>query len=205
MVGRFTPRDTAFYDLLAEGGRNVAASADVLAGLCDPDADRPAIAARMRELEHAGDAVTHRILRQLNKSFVTPFDREDIYRLAGALDDVVDAMDEATDFVVLADVGELPTLMLDQIRLVQQAASQTANAMGRLSTLQDLEPYWIKVNEVENEADQVHRQLLSQLFGGGYKPMQVLKLRQVADLLEEATDALEHVAHAVETIAVKES
>jgi predicted phosphate transport protein (TIGR00153 family) len=205
MAGRFTPRDTAFYDLLAEGGRNVAASADVLAGLCEPAADRVKIAAMMRDLEHAGDAVTHRILRQLNKSFVTPFDREDIYRLASALDDVVDAMDEATDFTVLADVGELPALMMDQIRLVQQASAETADAMGRLATLQDLEPYWIKVNELENEADQVHRQLLSQLFGGGYKTLQVLKLRQVADLLEEATDALEHVAHAVETIAVKES
>ena len=205
MAGRFTPRDTAFYDLLAEGARNVAASADVLAGLCEPDADRAKIAADMRDLEHAGDAVTHRIMRQLNKSFVTPFDREDIYRLAGALDDVVDAMDEATDFIVLADVGVLPTLLLDQIRLVRLASIETAEALARLATLQDLEPYWIKVNEIENEADQVHRKLLSQLFGGGYDTLEVLKLRQVADLLEEAADALEHVAHAVETIAVKES
>lgn len=205
MAGRFSPRDTSFYDLLAEGGRNVAASADVLAGLCDPHADRAKIAADMRDLEHAGDAVTHRILRQLNKSFVTPFDREDIYRLASALDDVVDAMDEATDFIVLADVGELPALLMDQIRLVRLASIETAEAMARLATLQDLEPYWIKVNEVENEADQVYRQLLSKLFGGGYDTLQLLKLREVADLLEEAADALEHVAHAVETIAVKES
>jgi uncharacterized protein len=205
MAGRFTPRDTAFYDLLAEGGRNVAASAEVLAGLCDPTADRPRIAAQMRDLEHAGDAVTHRILRQLNKSFVTPFDREDIYRLAGTLDDVVDAMDEATDFIVVADIGELPQLMLQQIELVRQASIETAEALSRLVTLQDLEPYWIKVNELENEADQVYRKLLSQLFGGSYDTLQVLKLREVADLFEEAADALEHVAHAVETIAVKES
>ncbi len=205
MAGRFSPRDTSFYDLLAEGGRNVAASADVLAGLCDPGADRAKIAADMRDLEHAGDAVTHSILRQLNKSFVTPFDREDIYRLASALDDVVDAMDEATDFIVLADVGELPALLMDQIRLVRLASIETAEAMARLATLQDLEPYWIKVNEVENEADQVYRKLLSKLFGGGYDTLQLLKLREVADLLEEAADALEHVAHAVETIAVKES
>jgi predicted phosphate transport protein (TIGR00153 family) len=205
MAGRFTPRDTAFYDLLAEGGRNVAESANVLAGLCDPAADRVQIAARMRDLEHAGDTVTHRILRQLNKSFVTPFDREDIYRLAGTLDDVVDAMDEATDFIVVADVGKLPDLMLQQVRLVQQASIETSEALSRLVTLQDLEPYWIKVNELENEADQVYRQLLSQLFGGSYDTLQVLKLREVADLFEEAADALEHVAHAVETIAVKES
>jgi hypothetical protein len=205
MAGRFSPRDTSFYDLLAESGRNVAASAEVLAGLCEPDADRVKIAADMRDLEHAGDAATHSIMRQLNKSFVTPFDREDIYRLASALDDVVDAMDAATDFIGLADVGELPTLLMDQIRLVRLASIETAEAMARLATLQDLEPYWIKVNEVENEADQVYRQLLSKLFGGGYDTLQVLKLREVADLLEEAADALEHVAHAVETIAVKES
>ncbi len=205
MAGRFTPKDTTFYDLLAEGGRNVAASGDVLARLCEPGADRPAIAAAMRDHEHAGDTVTHRILRQLNKSFVTPFDREDIYRLAGTLDDVVDAMDEATDFIVLADVGQLPALMNDQIRLVQKASSETSHAMSRLITLRDLEPYWIKVNEIENEADQVYRKLLSKLFGGGYDTLQVLKLREVADLLEQAADALEHVAHAIETIAVKES
>jgi predicted phosphate transport protein (TIGR00153 family) len=205
MALRLTPRENAFYDLLGESGRNVAQAGEVMARLLLPMADRNAIAVAMRDLEHTGDTITHRILQQLNKSFVTPFDREDIYRLAGTLDDVVDAMEEATDFIVLAEVGPLPPLMIDQIRLVQRATAETSEAMSRLRTLQDLEPYWIEVNRLENEADQVYRKLLTQMFSGEYDILRMLKLREVADKLEQAADALEHVAHAVETIAVKES
>jgi uncharacterized protein len=202
---RITPRDTAFYAMFTEAGHNVADSVDVLSGLIDPNANREAIAKTLREREHAGDAVTHRIMRQLNTSFVTPFDREDIYRLASALDDVVDAVEGAADFVVLADVGRLPPLMTEQIQLLQRSAHETAEAMSRLKTLRDLEPYWLEVNRLENEADRVYRKLLSKLFSGDYDALTMVKLREVADGLEDAADALEHVAHAVETIAVKES
>ncbi|HEY7048067.1 MAG TPA: DUF47 family protein [Jatrophihabitantaceae bacterium] len=205
MPFRLTPRDTAFYEMFAEAGRNVAEAADLLAGLIDPNANREAVAKDLRELEHIGDTVTHRILRQLNTSFVTPFDREDIYRLAAALDDVVDAIEAAADFVVLSGLGRLPLLMGDQITLLRRSAGETAEAMSRLSTLRDLEPYWIEVNRLENEADRVYRKLLTKLFSGDYEALETLKLREVADQLEEAADGLEHVAHAVETIAVKES
>jgi len=202
---RLTPRDSAFYDMFAAAGRNVAAAADLLAGLMDPNAVRATIASDLRECEHVGDTATHRILRQLNTSFVTPFDREDIYRLAAALDDVVDAMEAAADFVVLTGLGTLPLLMGDQIALLRRSAAETAEAMTRLRTMRDLEPYWIEVNRLENEADRVYRKLLTKLFSGDYDALETLKLRQVADLFEDAADALEHVAHAVETIAVKES
>ena len=205
MPFRLTPRDHAFYVMFTEAGRNVAESVDVLTGLTDPNANREVIAKQLREREHAGDAVTHRIMRQLNTSFVTPFDREDIYRLASALDDVIDAVEAAADFVVLADVGRLPALMAEQIHLLQRSANETAEAMSRLQTLRDLEPYWIEVNRLENEADRVYRKLLSKLFSGDYDALTMVKLREVADGFEEAADALEHVAHAVETIAVKES
>jgi predicted phosphate transport protein (TIGR00153 family) len=191
--------------MFTEAGRNIAESADLLAGLLDPNANREVLARQLREREHAGDAVTHRIMRQLNTSFVTPFDREDIYRLASALDDVVDAMEAAADFIVLADVGKLPALMTEQITLVARASQETADAMGRLKTLKNLEAYWIEVNRLENEADRVYRKLLSRLFSGDYDALTMVKLREVADGFEEAADALEHVAHAVETIAVKES
>jgi uncharacterized protein len=202
---RLTPRDNAFYAMFTEAGRNVAEATEVLAGLLDPNANREAIAKQLREREHAGDAVTHRIMRQVNTSFVTPFDREDIYRLASALDDVVDAIEGAADFIVLADVGKLPPLMAEQITLLQRSANETAEAMARLATLQDLEPYWIEVNRLENEADRVYRKLLSKLFSGDYDALTMVKLREVADGFEDAADALEHVAHAVESIAVKES
>ena len=205
MAFRLTPRDSAFYDMFADAGRNVAAAADLLAGLMDPNAVRATIAKDLRECEHVGDTATHRILRQLNTSFVTPFDREDIYRLAAALDDVVDAMEAAADFVVLTGLGTLPLLMGDQISLLRRSSAETAEAMTRLRTMRDLEPYWIEVNRLENEADRVYRKLLTKLFSGDYDALETLKLRQVADLFEEAADALEHVAHAIETIAVKES
>jgi uncharacterized protein len=202
---RLTPRDNAFYGMFSEAGKNVAQCADVLAGLIDPNANREAIAHQLRDLEHVGDQVTHRIMRQLNTSFVAPFDREDISRLAATLDDVVDAMEAAADFVVLADVGTLPTLMHEQITLLGRSSQLTADAMGRLKTLRDLEPYWIEANRLENEADRVYRKLLSRLFSGDYDALTMVKLREVADDLEETADALEKVAHAVETIAVKES
>ena len=177
----------------------------MLAGLVDPNASRATVASAMREHEHVGDAVTHRIMRQLNTSFVTPFDREDIYRLAAALDDVVDAMEAAADFVVLADVGPLPAA---DVRADRTAAARVDGDRRRdvaAGHAADLEPYWIEVNRLENEADRVYRKLLSKLFSGDYDALKMMKLREVADELEEAADALEHVAHAVETIAVKES
>ena len=202
---RLTPQSSVFYDLFTEAGANLAGASDALVELAGPTADRQAVAAALKDWEHRGDTVTHRIFREVNTAFVTPFDREDIYRLAGALDDVLDAMEEAADFVQLADVGAFPSQVADQLRLVQRSSHETATAMGRLRTLKDLEPYWVEVNRLENEADRVHRSLLSKLFSGMYEPLQLLKLREVGDRLEDASDALEHVAHAVETIAVKES
>ncbi|MCL2781336.1 MAG: DUF47 family protein [Actinomycetia bacterium] len=205
MAIRITPRDNAFYGMFAESGRNVAAAAEALCALMDPNANREVIAKELEEFEHANDTVTHRIMRQLNTSFVTPFDREDIYRLASTLDDVVDEMEGAADFVVLSGLGRLPQLMGQQLDLMRRAAAETAEAMGRLRTLKDLEPYWIEVNRLENEADRVYRKLLTKLFSGEYKALEMVRLREVADALEGATDGLEHVAHIVETIAVKES
>src|SRR5437879_11904508 len=124
--------------MFTEAGRNVAEAVDVLTGLLDPNANRAAIAKALREREHAGDAVTHRILRHLNTSFVTPFDRQDIYRLASALDDVVDAIEGAADFIVLADVGKLPILMGEQITLLRRSAAETADAVSRLTPTRDL-------------------------------------------------------------------
>ncbi|MCU1689669.1 MAG: putative phosphate transport regulator [Jatrophihabitantaceae bacterium] len=202
---RLIPRDTVFFELFEAAGANIVTAADVLARLMTPDARPEEIAARMREIEHEGDSITHRILRPLNSSFVTPFDREDIYRLAGTLDDVVDSMDAAADMVVLTGLSSLPQLMGQQIELLQEAGRATAVAMPNLRTMKDLEPYWIEVNRLENEADRAYRKLLSRLYSGEFDALTMLKLKAVADNLEDAADALEHVAHAVETIAVKES
>src|SRR3954454_5727238 len=206
MAFRLTPHERGFYPLFTRAAENIAVAADELAKLVAADpASRPALAAGVKEAERVGDELTHDIMIKINTTFVTPFDREDIYRLASALDDVIDAIEGAADFIVLADVGKLPPLMGEQITLLQRSANETAEAMARLSTLRDLEPYWIEVNRLEYEPGGVSRKPLANLFSGDYDALTMVKLREVAHGFEDAADALEHVAHAVESIAVKES
>jgi hypothetical protein len=192
--------------MFATSGENLVVGARLLKELLGADMQtRKVIAEKMRGAEHAGDEATHAIMRQLNESFVTPFDREDIYRLASSLDDVMDAMEAAVDLVVLYQIEELPAEVSDQVDVLERAAELTAEAMPRLRSMKDLTEYWIELNRLENQADQVYRRLLAKLFNGDYDALTVLKLKEVVDQLEAAADAFEHVANTVETIAVKES
>ncbi|WP_042409492.1 DUF47 domain-containing protein [Streptacidiphilus carbonis] len=203
---RLTPRETSFYDMFATSADNIVTGSKLLLELLGADVSaRPELAERMRAAEHAGDDTTHAIFHQLNSSFITPFDREDIYSLASSLDDVMDFMEEAVDLVVLYEIEALPKGVEQQIEVLARAADLTAAAMPNLRTMDNLAEYWIEVNRLENQADQIHRKLLAHLFGGSYEAIEVLKLKQIVDVLEEAADAFEHVANTVETIAVKES
>ena len=202
---RLTPQDTSFYEMFAALADNLVKAADLVAEMFTSGADRENLATRMRDLEHACDAATHQIMRHLNSTFVTPFDREDIYELAGRLDDVMDFMEAAVDLVVLYSIEELPRELASQAEVLQRMAQLTAAAMPRLKTMKDLSEYWIEVNRLENEADKVYRRLVARLFNGDYEALTVLKLKDVVDQLEYAADAFEKVAHSVETIAVKES
>jgi predicted phosphate transport protein (TIGR00153 family) len=203
---RLTPRENGFYALFAASADNVVVGASLLSEMIVADrAARIDIADRMRTVEHAGDEATHQILRMVNSSFVTPFDREDIYRLASTLDDVLDAMEAAVDLVVLYELDELPKELSDQVKVITQAAELTASAMPRLKSMKDLTDYWIEVNRLEKEGDRVYRRLLVRLFSGEFDALTVLKLKEVVDALEQAVDGFEHVANTVESIAVKES
>lgn len=203
---RLTPRETSFYEMFASSADNIVVGSKLLLELLGADvAARPDLAERMRAAEHAGDEITHSIFHQLNSSFITPFDREDIYSLASSLDDVMDYMEEAVDLVVLYEIDILPKGVDQQIEVLSRAAELTAAAMPNLRGMDNLTEYWIEVNRLENQADQIHRKLLAHLFSGAYEAIEVLKLKQIVDVLEEAADAFEHVANTVETIAVKES
>ncbi len=202
---RLTPQDTTFFDMLSASADNLVLGVQALAKIFEPTADRKAVADEVRKIEHEEDEVTHGILRKLNSTFITPFDRDDIYRLAGRLDDVMDFMEAAVDLVVLYKLDELPPEIAEQVDVLQRAALITAEAMPRLRTRKDLDVYWIEVNRLENEADRLYRRLLAKLFDGGYDALTVLKLKEVAEQLEAAADAFENVANAVETIVVKES
>lgn len=202
---RLTPREDSFYDLFADSANNLVTGARLLVELISDGADREGIADKLRACEHTGDEFTHVIMRRLNESFITPFDREDIYRLASTLDDVMDSMEAAADLVVLYKIEELPRDIVRQVEVLERAAELTAEAMPRLRGMKGLSEYWIEINRLENQGDQVYRRLLAELFSGEYDALTVLKLKEVIDELEAAADAFEHVANTIETIAVKES
>jgi len=202
---RFRPVDTTFYDLFAQSATHLVDGAALLAEMLGTGNDRQAIAQRMRDAEHACDETTHAIVRRVNSTFVTPFDREDIYSLASSLDDVMDFMEEAVDLVLLYEIHELPSELANQVEVLQRAAELTCESLPRLQSMKNLEEYWIEINRLENAGDKSYRRILAKLFGGGFEALDVLKLKDVVDSLEAAIDAFEKVANIVEQIAVKES
>ena len=205
MALRFPPVDGTFYDLLTRSATGLIGGADLLAKMLVDGADRPTVAKQMREAEHAADETTHEIVRRVNSTFVTPFDREDIYALASGLDDVMDYMDEAVDLVNLYEVERLPKELANQVEVIQRCAELTAEAMPRLQAMKNLEEYWIEINRLENAGDKSYRRILAKLFSGKYDALEVLKLKDIVDSLEKAIDAFEKVANIVEQIHVKES
>jgi predicted phosphate transport protein (TIGR00153 family) len=202
---RFRPVETSFYDLFTESAQHLLTGAALLSEMLSEAEDKESIARRMRDAEHAADETTHAIVRRVNSTFVTPFDREDIYSLASGLDDVMDMMDEVVDLILLYEVQVLPPELSDQVDVIQRCAEITAAAMPGLKSMSDLDEYWIEINRLENVGDKNHRRMLANLFSGEYKTIEVLKLKDIVESLEEAIDAFEKVANIVEQIAVKES
>ncbi|WP_243061214.1 DUF47 domain-containing protein [Nocardioides sp. SR21] len=202
---RFKPVDTSFYDLFTKAAQHLVVGADLLAEMLGEGADHADVARRMREAEHSADETTHELIKKVNSTFVTPFDREDIYALGSGLDDVMDLMDEAVDLILLYEVKVLPPELSTQVEVLQRCAELTAAAMPNLRSMQSLEEYWIEVNRLENAGDKNHRRTLAKLFSGEFKTIEVLKLKDIVESLEGAIDAFEKVANIVEQIAVKES
>jgi len=203
---RLTPKEDSFFELFARLAGDLVNGARELTNLLAVEhSEREAVACRMRDIEHAADESAHAIMRKVNSSFITPFDREDIYRLASRLDDCMDLMEAAADLIVLYRIGDLPDGVSAQVEVLARMAALTAEAMPRLRTTSDLSEYWREISRLENQADQAYRQLIAELFSNSKDAITVLKLKGVIDQLEAAADAFETAAHAVEGIAVKES
>jgi predicted phosphate transport protein (TIGR00153 family) len=202
---KFRPVDSSFYDLFSEAASHLVVGAQLLSEMLADGSSRAEIAQRMREAEHAADETTHSIVRRVNSTFVTPFDREDIYSLASALDDVMDMMDEAVDLILLYEVTSLPPESTQQVEVLQRCAELTAAAMPSLESMASLDEYWIEINRLENTGDKSYRRILANLFSGEHEALEVLKLKDIVESLEGAIDAFEKVANIVEQIAVKES
>lgn len=203
---RITPRDESFYDLLTTLANHLVVAANLLSELLGADvAKRKAISKKLSDAEHDADESTHAIMRKINKTFVTPFDRDDIYGLASALDDCMDYMEEAGDLIVLYKIDFLPKQVSEQVEILQRCAEITAQSMPGLRSMENLRDFWVTVNSLENQGDKLHRKLLVQMFDQMTDPIELMKLKEVVEVLEQAIDAFEVVANMVETIALKES
>jgi uncharacterized protein len=198
------PVDGAFYTLFAESAQHLVKGSALLAEMFAEGTDRAAKAKEMREAESQADVTTREIIQRVNKTFVTPFDREDIHALAYGLDDAMDEMEEAADLINLYEVVSFPSEIAKQVELIQRCAELTAAAMPRLQSL-DLEEYWLEIGRLEKAGDKSFRRIISKLFSGNYDALEVLKLKDVVEKLEGAINAFETVAKRVEQIAVKES
>ena len=202
------PRDNAFFDYFSRAAQNLVRGTALLAELVLPDADVLTISEQLVEVEHDSDAITHELYNKINKTFVAPFDREDIYRLGSGLDDVMDHLEAVGSLLYLYGLTKLPTLpreMHEMIDVLDRQARVTADAMPKLRGMKDLKDYWVECNRLENEGDRTYRMLLVRLFSGEYDALTVLKMKEVVEELEKACDAFERVSNIVETIVVKES
>ncbi len=205
---KLRPSDDTFYDFFSRAANNLVRGAELLSELGLPDVDVQSVSERLVDVEHDNDQVTHELFNKINSSFITPFDREDIYRLGSQLDDVMDHLEAVGSLIYLYGLTTLPALpreMHELVDVLDQQAKITAEAMPRLRSMKNLTDYWVEINRLENEGDRAYRMLLVRLFSGEYDALTVLKMKEVADELEAACDAFEHVANTVETIAVKES
>ena len=200
---RLIPREEKFYDDFISMADQVKAGAMLLAEMFAGDKPIAAKAQEIKEVEHKCDFMTHEIIQRLNKTFVTPIDREDIHSLATRIDDVMDAIDMAAGLVPLYRIDrtrfgakELTKLIIDQIGVLRLALVALEKRSGVLDRT-------VEINRLENEADKIYKDALGRLFDEERDPIMVIKWKEILSLLEQATDRCEDVANLLENVVVK--
>ena len=197
------PRENKFFDMFVADAANVTASARILEQMMRNYDDRERLTSQLRDAEHAGDQMSHDIGRELEATFVTPFDREDIHALISRLDDVVDLIEEVGDTFILYGIEEPTPLAVEQTEIIVLQCEQIQEALANLRGFRGLERYWIEIHRLENEGDRIVRRGIAELFKDGDGAVDIIKWKDVYTLLEEAIDACEDVANVIERIVVK--
>lgn len=202
----FGPKEGKFFGLFEEGAQNALKAAKLLQDLIhnwDHVEDK---VKAITELEHAGDTITHQIISQLHRTFVTPFDREDIALLAHSLDDVTDFIDAAADAMLLYRVEgptqrarELSDIIVQEVAEVEKATSE----MHRHVDLKHILRHCVEINRLENMADRVYRSALAELFADSKDIAYIIKWREIYEYMESSTDRCEDVADVLEGVALK--
>jgi predicted phosphate transport protein (TIGR00153 family) len=199
----FAPKEREFFDLFEEAGANIVRAAGLLERMIQEWPDHGELARDVVVCEQEGDRITHDIIQRLNQTFVTPIDREDIYALASGLDDIVDWIEEVSDFFALYRIEAPMSQAQQQARILNMSCQQVAKAIPRLRRFEDIHHFTVEINRYENEGDRVVREALASLFEAGIDPMLVIRWKDIFERLEDAIDATERVAHILEGITIK--
>ena len=200
---RLLPKEEKFYDDFKQMADQIRHGSRLLEQMLATDPPIADKAAEIKEVEHQCDFLTHEIIQRLNKTFVTPIDREDIHELARTLDDVMDAIDSAAALIPLYRIDKVRFGARELTRVIIQQADELRVAVDSLEQRKGVLERSIEINRLENEADRIHKQAISELFLEEENPIMVIKWKEILDLLEEATDACEDVANLLENVVVK--
>jgi uncharacterized protein len=201
----FVPREQAFFDLFEEASGNILRGAELLERMLRTYPEHGELARDILICEQDGDRITHDIIRRLNQTFVTPIDREDIYQLASALDDVVDYVEEVADFLGLYKIEAPMEQAQAMSRVLLDAARQVDQAMRRMRGFGDIHHFTIEIHRLENEGDRLVRESLAGLFQEGIHPIVVIRWKDIYERLEAGIDSTETVANILESIVIKNS
>jgi len=201
---RLTPQKREFFQLFTEASANTVEISGLLVELLERfPSDDGELIRRIKEREHEGDRLTHEIVDLLNRTFVTPFDRDDMYRLAGALDDVCDHVDEAADNLATYGVERVPAKAVEQAKVILEAARNLDAAVQRLEGFKDSQDQLVELRRLEDEGDRLVRDAVAELFKTVDDPIALIRWKDIHERLEEAVDALENAADVLEAILVK--
>lgn len=197
------PKERQFFVLFREDAANLMEALEVLNVLLNSEGDFSLQAKRLRDLEHQGDEITHRIIRELNATFVTPFDREDIFALASTVDDVLDLLEEAADTIVIDRIERINPEAQEMGRILLDIGKELIAAFDNLDSRKNLQQHWVKVHDLENQGDTVIRRAIGALFENSADPIYVIKWKDVYALLEKTIDRTEDVANILENVTIK--
>ena len=199
------PRDNTFFQMSSQASENLIAGARVMVDLFADYKDVETKIAELRRIERTGDEITHNVFTKLNSTFITPFDREDIHELASSLDDVLDFLNSAGARIVMYRITNPPPAALDLSRLILLQAQELHRALPLLQKNGDILTHCVEINRIENEADVVSRAAIGRLFDEEKDPITLIKIKELIEFLEIATDKAEDVANVLETVVLKNS
>ena len=200
---RIIPREERFFDLFVEDAANVLGGARQLEAMLRTFDEPEARAKEIRDTEHRGDEISHDIGHRLEATFVTPFDREEIYALISGLDDVIDLIEETADTFVLYHIDAPTASAVELAAIIVKQAELLHDALIHLKGFRGLDRYWIEVHRLENEGDRIVRAAIAALFEGERNPVEIIKWKDVYGLLESTIDMAEDVANIIERITIK--